>query len=133
MTHMFYEVTEVLFTIEEVADPAKRWAGIIQIPFQQLFRDQMECMTFRKGLTEKERLKCQVSCMGILSIYACKNYMNLFLRKGTHTIHDFYEYAKGIPDVKGFVDRTMRQLAKVRKFGMFSKVIDFQLQKWFKR
>ncbi|MCB0706722.1 MAG: thioester reductase domain-containing protein [Saprospiraceae bacterium] len=131
--NMFYELTQVLFTIKEKKNPATQWVGVIEIPFQQLFRDQVNLMTFREGLSDKEKLKCQSAWMGILMMNSMKNYMNITLRDNPIDWNDLYAFAKSIPRVESMINGYMKQLGRLKKFGFLSKMADFQFTNWFKK
>jgi hypothetical protein len=130
---MFYELTQVLFTIKELNNPNSQWVGVIEIPFQQLFRDQVNLMTFREGLSDKEKLKCQSAWMGILMMNSMKNYMNINLRDNPVDWNDLYAFAKSVPRLESMVNGYLKQIARLKKFGFLSKMADFQFTNWLKK
>ncbi len=130
-TRMFSEVSEILFTITEKR--SKRiWAGIIRIPFQELFHQQLTEISFREGVSEKEKLQLKCSWMGILGFYSFKNYLNLYLRNHCIDWAGIVTTARVIPEIKRWGDEYISAIKRVRKFGLFSKAFNYQIEKWGK-
>ncbi|GAA4828080.1 thioester reductase domain-containing protein [Algivirga pacifica] len=131
--NMFYEVSTILFTIEEEGNPEVRYVGTINTPFEQLFRDQLMNMEFRHGVSDHDKLKSRVMWMGTLMFFATKNYLNLYLRDHTITWDEVYESLKSVPELESLVNRYIKRFKSVKKFGVLANVIDSQVKKWFRK
>jgi len=132
LPNIFYETSEIMITVQSKTNPEYHWVGIVSLPFQQLFRDQIQKMEFRKGLTSKEKMICQIAWMVTLGYYCQKNYLKLFLRVNEWTWKDIKEYSKAIPFINDAIEKYLTMDKSFNRLGVLSKLIKAQQIKWLK-
>lgn len=118
---LFFEVTEILFTLSDDQNPARRVAGKVGTPFAQLFHDQIRKMTFREGLSTKQQVACQTFWIMYLSAAFLKNYLKLALRQPPWSWADLVQIAGQIPTIRGGYAQLLDWGKTLAKSGLMSK------------
>ncbi|BFM17485.1 hypothetical protein R50073_36680 [Maricurvus nonylphenolicus] len=106
--NLFFEVSQLLISIER--DGETLFAGMIEVPFAELFRSQLADMTFRPMLDDKGKMKSKMMWIAFLTIPFVKNYLNLYLRRNIWSWQDIKEDVDIIP----FLREKRKALAKFK-------------------